>query len=462
MENKNTKPFYQALREEYVRDCLSSRTRNIALDSFTVTQVFEEEYVEYLKLHPALLKIYKKWILSQKPAPGYSLDDEDFYNLREEIIKRPGEEVLTFLLDILIPGLESKILKNLEYWRVYLSNDEETLKRLTLKVLLETLKINSKEYVKEEGYPDFVVSFLDKFQYVSFSFLNLKHLELYTIKSDDKFKKSFEEEWKRLCLYQDGFYGFEVLPLLQWDDYFRYLKLPFNNKTFSQLKNTKEYQQVNNYIVAMAFFKPLPHPKLGPAFREQLFLMYEPLLRSGINQYEKRSGTYFSEDKKAEMTEWIKQEIAPKLKSFDFFYASAKKLEKNFHEPKLFSLIGRGGLLTRLGLVTDSDEYPFTAFYERALKDLMRKKLGGSEYEGDSSIFSEEALKDLNPKRLGTSKYKRDTFITMTGVSRTTLKRWDLNKILSPRRVGLYRCYTEDDFNSAQALIKKRSKYRRK
>lgn len=208
IKNKNIKPLYQVLREESVRDCFNDITRSIALDSFTVTPVFEGEYIVYIKSHPILFEIYKKWVLGQNPIPDYSLKDEDFYCLRNEIIQKPIEEVLMFLLDTLTPGLELKILKNLEYWREDVDyKDENILKKLILKVLLETLKINSKENVKEEGYPDFVVSFLDKFQYVLFSLLNLKHLELYTIASDDEFKKSFEGEWKRLCLYQDGLYG---------------------------------------------------------------------------------------------------------------------------------------------------------------------------------------------------------------------------------------------------------------
>jgi hypothetical protein len=534
--------IYEELREEMLKKEQNEMAKSIILSYWQWTPKWEEKYICYIKTNKYLFGLYKTWVLSfnpiypisavadKKDTTGKPIEkDYNLFKLREVILdplrdkeeidfRKINKPVFFFLYDLAYPFLESKIRKNLTYWRILKIPPKENELQKTVKEiekvieisLIKSLLFSEKAQVIKEGYNDFLTAIIDKFGYYLFSTLKIKHLDLFEIEKDEEFVEKFEIEWEWLCCFPDSFYGFDVTPLIHQKDFFRYLELPFKNKRFSNLKKEKIYKQVNNYIVFLAFVKPMPHEKLTPFFYQKLLELYNPLIDYYIKKYERkwekeRSVDYktaLSEESKKEMLDWLIKGV--KVNEFNPFYKSIEEMKKNPNCLNSFAPMSKNGGLAKLGNISDLGEYPFTAYFKENLKKFVRSsgilrreserpsvslekvskegKITGEEkfgnipkemfqedsyklksveglkeiIEGDANALPGYDFKDFKGKELG---WFRNTFAGIIGINKDTLINWHKKNKLNAKRYLRYRYYTLEQLDKARKLKAIGAKY---
>lgn len=485
---------HHLVREEQLATITDDRIRSIFACQYEARPEYEKEYYEYISTRPEYLEIYKHWVLSQSPYP--MPNDPDLYRVREGILEKAidpssdgdtiliNRRLLFFLIDMLMPFIGRTVALGIQYYEIPEDKKRsELLEGMIFNAAGHAIRFSSKEDVEREGYENFINGFMDLFK-VCFS-TEMESISISFPAENELFVLAFEREWERLLPYSDVLYGFEVMPAFSPADIFRYLRLPFTDKKFKQLSEATAYKQVMNYVSGMATFKPLPDSRIRAFYRNELCGLFTPLVEGEIRRVKnKRQFVLSDETLKIELRKTIKDLAS----NFEYFFATRNNIQKG-------KLAGDGswtfplrGQLVKLGHVSENDEYPFTAYVTKKLRQRMKeyfaddlprenavslddetgdfgdgRTLGDTISESSNHHSSEIPpydARDADGKEIG---WKIETFAGIVGKGASTLRRWDDEGIFPSKRYKIrshvhgtvpFRFYTEEDIPKAHAITK--------
>jgi hypothetical protein len=482
---------HKKIREEMISKITDERVRLIVGSQFSAIPVLEAEYYDYISQNPFYAGVFTRWVLSQSPLPP-TPTEEEFYRMREDILGISGiaepktiqldESLLLFFLDICSPFIEPLVAKGVEYYA--LSKSDKELVTAAKEGAFSALLLCDFEHVQKENYPLFLTAFLDAFRIYFYSQIGAPAIG---IPADDaKLVEITEKEWTRLHAYSDSLYGFEVMPVIPIEMMLKYLRLPFSNQEHRKLSATQAYRQVLNYVVALATFKPVPDTRVKAYFRQELCSLYVPLAEKIIKREAKKGAL-----SKENLRTIVLDEIVKVASEFDYFYATKKNLTNKKISPfdvMVFPLTDR--YTAKLGHISDSDEFPFTSYLEQKLEARMKfyfaedarfpdisldEEFVGEDGEkwtrldtlsADSPELTDYAqhipdydAKSKNGELIG---WKMNTFASITGKSKDTLKRWNKEGLLVPKRYPIYsptykkqieyRAYVQEDIPKAKEV----------
>jgi len=456
---------------------------------------YKKCYFNYIKNDPELLMIYQKWIISG----GILINDNWLYGLRDKLFlneKKVEIPIFYFLFDLLKKFILSVAMQGLIYYgkikpsensNVFRKRDD--LKRAMFSAFKISMECCDKKNVREQGFSNFIIAITEYFKSAFYIVLGIKHLDICPSKDDKKFIENFNKEWKKLYQFSDNFYGFDVIPALNIENFLRYLQIPF--KKTSDLKNlskTKIYKEIMNHVVSVATIKPMSDIRIKIYYREQLANLFMPLAKKLCKKTKKKESCNLSEEN---LMAVIKNEINNFIKDFQFCYLSTEKLKKgeNFNFKSLIAPIGYGKQLVNLGHIFDNKEYPLTAYLEIKLKrrinlyiqddtknfnhislDKEIENKDGSKTSRLDSISNEDInndkayipdydAKDAYNNILG---WKIRTFSGIIEKSVDTLRRWEKLELIKPKRYEIYspiqhkkiyyRAYTKDHIKQAKNI----------
>jgi hypothetical protein len=495
------KQLHEIIRQDFLKTVTSDKVRLIISSQFTVTPLFEDIYQNFLKTNQKYFEIYKRWVLSQNPLllPN---DENDLYQLRQGALGLPdiilpgikikiNEPLLFLLLDILNPFLDNIIAHACTYYRI--TGDYKKISTTKIMTLMESLTPWDKESVDREGYPNFAIAVAE-----AFKALFTKNMEVSTVKfseDDTEFKVAFENEWQRIAIHTDFLNGFEVMPTFTPEDTFRYLRLPFTNKKFRSLSKQKNYQEVINYVAAIATFKPMPDGRIRTYYRQELCKLFTPLITARIKKTAREK--LFLLDKQV-LQKALEEDLTKTAGQFEFFYATRKNLQNKHQAPPGSLIFPLRNQLVKLGTVSADDQYPFTAYITRQFEKKIRVYFA-NDLKNDDAIFSLDEIfendfeecgsvadlisnesqcmtdhipdydaKDATGNILG---WKIKTFAGITGKSADTLRRWEKQELIQPIRYKIYspfqrkkicyRAYTKDHIEQAKKISETMAKKKR-
>jgi len=327
-----------------------------------------------------------------------------------------------------------------------------------------------KENVDREGYPNFSIAIGETFK--AFFADNIGMTEISFPADDVSFKEAFEKEWKRIAVYTDHLYGFEVIPVFSPEDTFKYLRLPFTNKSLRSLSRQKNYREVMNYISAIATFKPMPDRRIKAYYRQKLCKLFTPLVTAKIKKVIKKK--QFALDPQ-DLQQPLEENLAKLAGQFEFFYSTRKNLENKHQVPAGSLIFPLQNQLVKLGSVSADDQYPFTAYITRQFEKKMRTFFSGDlpseaaisldevikidfeEYKPRSELVTNASMEEsiylpdydaenADGQKLG---WKIKTFAGIVKKSVDTLRRWDRLGLIDPIRYEIY-----------SSLQRKKLKYR--
>lgn len=484
---------YEKIREELVNSIDDERIKMIYSSQFYATPEFEPIYYEKIKNNPEYFDIYKRWVLSQDPLR--LVPNEDLYKLRSGIIPFFQDEnsdifkynrpLLVFFLDLIYPFVKKSVIMAFDYYDL---KDKDLSPNQTMKIMEETaiqsLSLCDKETVEKAGYPSLDIAFMDMFKTI-FSY-NIGSVFIKAPDDDEDLIKLFETEWKKLSKYSDNLYGFEVVPRISPSDIFRYLKLPFKDKKYIELRKTNTYKQVMNYIVSIACsFKPLPDSRIRTYFRNELSELFRPLVKKLISiSIQNRS--FILKDQAQILEDQLVKELPDIIAGFDFFFATQQNLKEDKTLPFRKLFLPLRSWLVKIGNNSDLDEYPLTDYLSKKIKYKIKKYCYTDRNSSDVSLDKEldkyeededtrlsdflSTDKDYNnndipsydaiDKEGSVIGWKIDTFAGIINKGKSTLQRWDRYNLLKPKRYVIgkkgyqthYRAYTEDDLIKAKEI----------
>ncbi len=298
-------------------------------------------------------------------------------------------------------------------------------------------------------------------------------------------------------------YGFEVTPAILPKDIFRYLKLPFERKSYTSLRETNTYRQIMNYVVIMASSsKPFPDPEIKKYFRDELSNLFRPLVKKLINSAIIKKEFILGQDQANVFEDEIIKELPNIIREFDYFYATIENLKKGKVSPFEKFIFPIRDWLVKLGHNFSLDEYPLTDYLAKKIKQKMKKycapniddidnndisldeKMNNSQDE-DSEFTLKDTIpankelynnyipdynvKDQDGQNIG---WKIDTFASIVNKGRSTLQRWDKKGLLKAGRYEVgrgiykqkYRVYTREDIDKSkeiEKLMEKRIKHKK-
>ncbi len=484
---------YEKIREELVNSLDDERVQMIYSSQFYATPEFESIYYEKIKNNPEYFDIYKSWVLSQDPLR--LVPNEDLYKLRSGIILFPQDEnsdifkynrpLLIFFLDLIYPFVKKLVIMAFDYYDL---KDKDLSPDQTMKIMEETaiqsLSLCDKETVEKAGYPSLDIAFMDMFKTI-FSH-NIGSVFIKAPDDDEDLIKLFETEWKKLSKYSDNLYGFEVVPRISPSDIFRYLKLPFKDKKYIELRKTNTYKQIMNCIVSIACsFKPLPDPRIRTYFRNELSELFRPLVKKLIS-ISIQNGSFILKDETQIFEDQLVKELPDIIAGFDFFFATQQNLKEDKTLPFRKLFLPLRGWLVKIGNNADLDEYPLTDYLSKKIKYKIKQYCSADKnssgvsldkelnrYDEEDSIKLSDTLsvdKDYNnndipsydaiDKEGSVIGWKINTFAGIINKGKSTLQRWDRYNLLKPRRYIIgkkgyqthYRAYTGDDLIKAKEI----------
>lgn len=421
-------------------------------------------------------------------------DDDDLYQLRQNALGLPdvispetkmniNEPLLFLLLDMLNPFIDNLISHALKYYCISISSNENKIFTAKILAFRKSLMMWGKEDVYREGYPYLLVALTDTF--IIF-FANAIGIKKFSFPNDDTlFKTAFEKEWQRIAVHANYMYDFEVMPMFSSEDIFRYLRLPFTNKILRNLSKQKSYQEVMNYVVSIATFKPMPDGRIRTYYRQELCKLFVPLITSRIKKITKKKQFLLNTET---LREELEKELAKIANGFEFFYATRNNLQ-NKHQTALNSLnFPLRGELVELGTLSSNNQYPFTAYITKKFEEKIRTYFsddfkgeltisldkpienGFEEYGSMADLISNESqnninyipdydAKDASDNILG---WKIKTFAGIVEKSVDTLRRWEKRGLIKPKRYEIYspiqhkkiyyRAYTKDHVKQAKNI----------
>jgi hypothetical protein len=477
---------HEKIRSELLSSIKDERTKLIMRSNFTSSPQFEDKYFEYVFKHPEYYQIYKKWVCSQSPIPVP--EDEDLIFLRnaifnnrkiidgESFVEVVNKPVLYFFIDITWPFIKQLVDKGLAYYKI--KNSDKPLDAQIMSAIITaavpSLAFSDLEDITKEGYPYLLTSFLDKFRVFFFGEIAAP---VPTLPDDDaKFIRSVEQEWLKLYDYSDSCYGFEVMPTISPQDMIRYFMLPFNSKRYRELSESKIYRQMMNYFVSIATFKPVPDTRIKIYYQHELCKLFVPLAKNLAKRHIRNKSFILDESK---LQPLIEGEISKLPVGFNFFFKTIENLKKGKELAFQNKIFPMNGQTVKLGHIFDSDEYPFTDFVVKKIEAKMKKYFEMDKRLGtvslDETYFDEEGEEKTLAEGLADSDtgaethipnydaggkddlvgWKIETFARIVGKSADTLRRWDRNGYLKPKRYSIrskiyrknieYRVYVRDD-----------------
>ena len=477
------------------------KARLIVGCQFDAFPLLDDQYFEYIKGIPLYLGIYKRWVLSNGCLMPHLPTDPEMYRLREDVlgihrIENPktiviNEALFMFLLDICRPFLEPIVNHAMIYYPLSEKTDHEVMVAIQ-KAFQGALLLCDDEQVEKHGYPDFIVALDDAFKIFFAQEIEFKHKIFPT--DDEEFVEEIEKEWTKLLPHSDSLYGFEVMPVIAPEDMLRYLRLPFANKSWQKISKSKTHHQMLNYIVSLSTFKPLPDNRIKTYFGQELCSLFLPLAESIVKSLKKKKEIELSAE---ELKGLVVNEISKALKNFDYFYTTKKSLGNKKISPfsvALFPITDSN--VAKLGHIYSYDEFPFTSFIQKRLKNKIMLYFKGDPASENDSLDQEinddgDTLIDIvntNDPSYDTRGFqipdynaqtrekeiigwKRDTFADIVGVHPDTLIRWEKAGLLIPKRYSiysyktrdntLYRAYTDDDLKKVKGIQEFRAKNQR-
>jgi hypothetical protein len=475
---------YEKIRQDRL-DQLKEPAKSIVASQFSATPRLEAQYYDYVSRDPYYRDLHARWILSISPLPPLP-GEEELYRLREDVLGIRGiaepktvvlsEPLFALLLDICIPFFEPLVGQALAYYSLPQKTDadvETAVQRAAYRALI----MCDAGHVQEQRYPDFITAFGDTFKLLFAVEIGFEHEALPV--EDAPFVQTIEKEWQRLLPRSDYLYGFEVVPELTPEAMLRYLRLPFENEDYRHLLKQRTYQQINNYIVALATFKPVPYSEVTVHFRQELCALYLPLAESIAKRKAKKKEQIFSAE---DILAIVREEIPKATAAFDYFYATKKSLGQGKQPAGSMVFPLNNSYLAKIGHLSSNDEFPFTAYLEQKLEERMSFYFADDLARSGISLDKESSDKDdeggtlldtiadgpgVLDNRLHIPDYdaidkegknigwRRDTFAGIIGKHRDTLKRWDQDGSLVPKRYSIYsfthkknieyRAYTRED-----------------
>ena len=497
---------YEKIRKEFIDEHSNEKNKGIIESNFYIKPLFESLYYDWVKDNLDYFEIYKKWVLCFGPYFSMKIKDKDLYILRKGILVIQKKDkmivnkpLLILFLDIMYPLVRVLIISGYNYYKLEPTLAEDQLDDIVIKTASDALITCYEEYVKNVGYPDFTVAFIELFKL--FFYENAGSQLIQIPDNDKEFINVIEKEWKRIQSYSDCLYGFEVTPVIPSEDIFRYLKLPFKQKHYISLRNTDTYKQIMNYVVIMASSsKPLPNPEVKIYFRNGLSNLFRPLIKKLINNAIFKKEFVLGSDQANTLEDDIMKELPKIICDFNYFYATIENLKKSKVSPFEKFIFPLNNWLVKLGHNSSLDEYPLTDYLSKKIKEKMKtycssdinksneisldEKIGNLENEdsnftlkdvipSDKELYNDYIpdydIKDQNEHGIG---WKVDTFASIIKKSRSTLQRWDRKGFLKAKRheVGRgiyktrYRLYTQEDINKSkeiEKLMKKRIKHQK-
>jgi hypothetical protein len=471
MEVQTAGKSYLRIRKEKLNSLGNDTVRAIVGSQFSATPNFEDKYYEYIKENKKYFETYSRWILSQSSLP-YLPEDNQLYTMIDDILGVSGGKntieinypLLYFFLDMFFPFIDRIIDAAFLY---YVSDEDKCggkgLAIAITNAMIRALMICRKEDVERESYSCFLTAFIDAFKIF---FASEIRSEQTIFPSDDKlFADAIENEWRLLYPYSDFLYGFEVVPKFSPDDMFRYLRLPFSNNDLRGLSKKKEYQQIMNYVAAIATFKPVPDSQVRAYFQQEMCKLFTPLVLRHVRIVAKKLKIPLDSRDANKLQGHLNSKLAELTVDFDYFYASTKNLEKKKVSPFDNLFLPLRGRLARLGHIFDSNEYPFTDYVSKKLiketdiyffndkptsDKVSLDSLINVNDEGDTitladCISDNQELRethllnydaiDKNGELIG---WKMETFCGITGKGKSTLKRWEKQGLIKPKRYDIY------------------------
>lgn len=178
-----------------------------------------------------MASIFHRWRRGQVPT------NEDYLLLRFVAYDAdpPHEEAYHFILDILSEPCSQWIVDVLAYYYGITQEAPDFLARTErlAHLMREAIKQAMLQcdqqviaaYAQLAPGAEWTRLMKDQIRLVTWRVLEFKHPDLSPL-SDEEFRIYFEKEWARLLHFQDGFYGFRVLPRLYLNEFVRYCLLP--------------------------------------------------------------------------------------------------------------------------------------------------------------------------------------------------------------------------------------------
>lgn len=117
---------------------------------------------------------------------------------------------------------------------------------------------------------------IDQIRFMLWGLHRCKHID-FSGKSDSEFRRLFEQEWRELLQYQDGFYGFRVIPNISIQDMVRYQNTPHGDAIIRRAISAYLTHQATEYP---HWIKPLSGKFTEVAFERRIRECYRPLVES--------------------------------------------------------------------------------------------------------------------------------------------------------------------------------------
>ncbi len=199
---------YEKIRKEFIDKRSNEKNKGIIESNFFITPLFESLYYDWVKDNPVYFEIYKKWVLCLGPYFSYNIKDQDLYKLRKGILVIQKDDnmivnrrLLFLFIDIMYPFIKVPIMSGYDYYKLDPIPTENRLDEIVMKTTSDALITCTEEYVKNIGYPDFVVAFTELFRF--FFYENAKPQSIQMPDDDKKFVSIVESEWKRIQPHSD-------------------------------------------------------------------------------------------------------------------------------------------------------------------------------------------------------------------------------------------------------------------